>query len=206
MIDAVTLSLESWLRRCVPTAELWFDSPARGFSGDPTQSVVRAFLYDVREEENGRVGSFYVRDASNKVVARSQPSRLFQYSYELTAYAADWQECYRLLGEIMRTASQVSALPDEDLHPSFAGFRSGAVRLMPAPFDPVPVPWSAARVPDSPVLHLAVIAPMPFDSDEELEPAPERVEIGMGRGSFAAPPAGEIPRRESRSARGRIEE
>ncbi|MEU0002512.1 Pvc16 family protein [Streptomyces microflavus] len=205
MMDAVTLSLEAWLRRCVPTADLRFDSPGRGFPDDTGRSAVRAFLYDVREEEHGRVGSFYVRDTANKVVARTQPSQLFQYSYQLTASAADWRECYGLLGEIMRMAAYSPGIPDDLLHPSLAGFRSGAIRLMPAPFDPAPVPWSGAQVPDSPVLHLVVIAPMPFESDEEIEPAPERVEIGVGRGSFTAPPAGETPRRGWRP-RGRIEE
>ncbi|MFD5110372.1 Pvc16 family protein [Streptomyces cinereoruber] len=206
MMDAVTLSLEAWLRRCVPEVDLRFDSPARGFPDDGDRNAVRAFLYDVREEEHGRVGSFYVRDTTNKVVARSQPSRLFQYSYELTASAADWRECYGILGEIMRSAAYSSAIPDDLLHPSLTGFRSGAMRLIPAPFDPVPVPWSNARVPDSPVLHLAVIAPMPFDVDEQIEPAPERVEIGVGRGSFAEPLTGDVPRRQSRHSRRRIEE
>ncbi|RSS85479.1 DUF4255 domain-containing protein [Streptomyces sp. WAC02707] len=206
MIDAVTLSLEAWLRRCVPAADLRFDSPVRGFPDSGGRSVVRAFLYDVREEENGRVGSYYVRDADDRVIARSQPSRLFQYSYELTASADDWRECYGLLGEIMRSAAYSSAIPDDLLHPSLAGFRAGAIRLMPAPFDPVPVPWSGARVPDSPVLHLALIAPMPFDVDQRIEPAPDRVEIGVGRGSAVAPPSGDVPRRQGRPPRGRIEE
>ncbi|MEU9255936.1 hypothetical protein AB0D66_29360 [Streptomyces sp. NPDC048270] len=204
MMDAVTFSLESWLRRCLPMADLRFDSPAAGFPDSGGGSALRAFLYDVREEEFSRAGSMLVRDASHKVVARMRPSGLFQYSYQLTASATDWRECYGLLGEVMRAAAVSSAVPDELLHPSLTGFRSGAVRLMVAPSDPVPIPWSGAQVPVSPVLHLVVIAPMPFDADEDLEQAPDRIDIGMGLGP--APSDGNAPRRSVVRPRGRIEE
>jgi hypothetical protein len=204
MRDAVTLSLEAGLRRCLPTAALRFDSPVAGFPEDGGQSTVRAFLYDVREEEYSQAGNTVVRDSSSKVMARIQPSRLFQYSYQLTASAPDWQECYRLLGEVMRAASAHSAIPNDLLHPMLAGFRSGAVRLIAAPIDPVPVPWSGAQVPVSPVLPLVVIAPMPVDRDENLEKAPDRIDIGTGTGF--GPSDGNVPRRSVVRPRGRIEE
>ncbi|MEU9704472.1 Pvc16 family protein [Streptomyces sp. NPDC047981] len=202
MMDAVTLSLESWLRRVVPTAALCFDSPANEFPQQASGSAIRAFLYDVREEEHGRSGSMYLRDSANKVVARLQPVRILQYSYQLTSWAPGWQECYRVLGEVMRGAATYSAIPDECLHASLTEFRSGAVRLILAPPDPVPFPWAGTALPPSPVLHLQVIAPLQASADTDLEQSPEKVDIGLG----ATEPDREPLQRRVVRPRGRIEE
>jgi hypothetical protein len=180
MMDAVTLSLESWLRRCTPAAGLDFGAPAQAVPEVGPEGVIRAFLYDVREDLNSRGGDLYLRDPSHKVVGHMQPLRVFQYSYQLTAWARGWQQCYGLLGDVLREAAACPVIPAELLHASLGGFRSGAVRLVVAPPSPVPFPWNASHSPISPMLNLQVLAPLQPAADTALEQAPSTVDMGMG--------------------------
>ncbi|MFJ4966487.1 Pvc16 family protein [Streptomyces sp. NPDC088729] len=178
----MTTSLEAWLRRCVPTTGLDFDGPGSGLPDAGGGCVLRAFLYDVREEERGRSGGMYLRDGTDSsVTARLQPLRVLQYSYQLTAYGADWREHQRVLGEVMLAAAAVPSLPDDTVDESFAVYGPGALPLVVAPAAPVPFPWPVTAVPSAPALHLVVKAPLRPPADTDLRPAPDRVELGTRR-------------------------
>ncbi|MEV7251158.1 Pvc16 family protein [Streptomyces cyaneofuscatus] len=182
MMEAVTLSLEAWLRRCVPAAELYFDAVGPDLPDAEGGSLLRAFLYDVREEERSRSGRMYVRESDNSAVsARLQPLRILQFSYRLTAHAPGWLERQSLLGEVMRAGAATPCLPDEAVHPSFAPFGPGALPLAVAPAAPELCPWAAAAPPPSPVLNLVLMAPLRPPADSALQPAPDRVELRAGR-------------------------
>ncbi|MEW1615896.1 MULTISPECIES: Pvc16 family protein [unclassified Streptomyces] len=194
MMDAVTLSLETWLRRCVPTAELAFDAFCPDLAPADGNSLLHAFLYDIREEERSRSGQMYVREAAGSAVsARLQPLRILQYSYRLTAHTAGWLEGQGLLGEVMLAGAATPCFPDDVVHPSFAPFGSGALSLAVAPAAPEPCPWAAVAPPSSPVLNLVVMAPLRPPADSALPPAPDQVELRAGRTDGASGPASRRP-------------
>ncbi|NEC24741.1 Pvc16 family protein [Streptomyces parvus] len=206
MMDAVTLSLEAWLRRCVPAAELCFDALGPDLPAAEGRSRLRAFLYDVREEEQSRSGRMYVREAGDAAVsARLQPLRVLQYSYRLTAHGAGWLECQSLLGEVMRAGAATPCLPDDVVHPSFAPFGSGALPLIVAPPTPEPCPWAATGPPSSPVLNLVVMAPLRPPADFAVPPAPDEVKLRAGRTGGATSGPGS-PRSSLPRPRRRVEE
>lgn len=177
-METVTLSLEAWLRRCVPDAELCFEEP-----GTNRKRVVRICLYDVREEEQSRSGLMYVRDAPNSgAAARMQPLRLLQYSYRLTAHGGNWLDSQRLLGEIMSAGAAAPCLPDDLVHASFSEFGSGALPLVVAPASPVPFPSNTVTSPPfSPALHLMIMAPLRPPADSALPAPPSRVTLATRR-------------------------
>lgn len=197
-MEAVTLSLEAWLRRCVPDAVLCFED-TRHHAADV---ALCASLYDVREEERSRGGRLYARDAAeSSVSARLQPVRILQHSYRLTAHGSDWLARQRLLGRVISAGAAAPCLPDDVVDASFASFGTGALPLVVAPAVPVPFPQAAlTEPPPSPVLHVVVMAPLQPPPDTALAPSPDRVDLG----SLRTDSADGAPRRSMR--RRRIEE
>ncbi|MFF8831229.1 hypothetical protein [Streptomyces sp. NPDC015131] len=207
MLEAVTLSLEAWLRRCVPRAVLCFDEPERepaaAVAGAP---LLRVWLYDVREEDRGRGGGVYVRDAANRsAAARAEPLRVLRHSYRLTAYGEGWRERYRLLEDVVRAGAAVACLPDDLVHPVFHGFGTGALPLVVAPASPVPLPVAAAPAPPcAPALYVAVPAPLRPPADRSVERAPERIDLGTHRpGAPGDGPPAALGRRRTVPRQGR---
>ncbi|MFJ9212439.1 Pvc16 family protein [Streptomyces sp. NPDC102264] len=222
MLDAVTLSLESWLRHCLPGTRLCAEapddppddppaapgappaSPAPEGSGAGGGGLLRIRLYDVREEERSRSGQMVARGPDRAVVARMQPVRVFQFSYRLTAHGAGWREGQRLLGEVLRAGAEHPALPARFVHASLSGVGGDVpVPLVVAPPDPVPFPWTGLGPQPLPALHLVLLAPLHPSADTELEKAPGRIDLGASRtdGSrgtsrrSAAPPRNRIEER-----------
>ncbi|MEW2811110.1 Pvc16 family protein [Streptomyces massasporeus] len=180
MMEAVTLSLGAWLRRCVPDADLSFDDPARERADADGPVVVRICLYDVREESRGRGGGMYLRDGADRPVsARMQPLRVLRYSYRLTAHGGDWQARQRVLGDVVVAGAATPCLPDDLVHASLSAFGAGALPLLVAPAEPVPAPPSPP--PPSPPLHLVVLAPLRPPADHAVDRAPSRIDLGAHR-------------------------
>ncbi|MEU4134386.1 hypothetical protein [Streptomyces wuyuanensis] len=182
VMETVTLSLQAWLHRCVPEAELCFEEEDQERHEKGGKGVVQARLYDVREEEQSRGGRMFVRQSANATVtARLQPLRVLQYSYRLTSHACGWLESQRLLGQIMTAGAATPCLPDDLVHASLREYGSGALPLVVAPATPVPLSCSTPPLPRlSPALHLMIMAPLRPAADFSLPPTPRRVDLGIG--------------------------
>lgn len=204
-MDAVTLSLEAWLRRCLPAVELCLENQDQALSASG-KSILWACLYDVREEEEqSRSGRMYVRDAvDSAVTTRLQPLRIFQYSYRLTASGANCLDRQRLLADVMRAGAATPCLPDDIVHASFSAFGPGALPLVVAPAAPVPFLGGVTTgLPPLPTLHLVVMAPLRPPADSPSEPAPKRVDLGTRRTDGRPGP---LTRRSASRSHRRIEE
>ncbi|MFJ6727278.1 hypothetical protein ACIQPQ_20470 [Streptomyces sp. NPDC091281] len=215
MMEAVTLSLGAWLRRCVPDAALSFDDDGGRGPADPDGPVVvRVCLYDVREESRGRGGGVYARDGADRpVTARLQPLRVLRHSYRLTAHGADWRARQRALGDVLVAGAATVCLPDDLVHASFAAFGGGALPVAVAPAEPVPAPPVLPTEPFAPVLCLVVLAPLRPPADHTVDRAPSRIGLGARRTDTPAAPigpdgsaAGPGPRQWRPRTRPRIEE
>ncbi|MEU8825027.1 Pvc16 family protein [Streptomyces sp. NPDC048636] len=194
-MDSVTHSLAAWLELRLPDSCLHFGAP-RGESGEHDAEVcLSALLYDVREEPHRESGEMYVRNAEAMAVGRVAPTRLFRYSYRLTAHAPSWQVAQRLLGEVMCAAVDSPAIPGTPPRNPPAGRPPLAMPLIVAPPDAVDFPWCAHEEPaaSSPPLHLALLAPLRPRIDIDVEAPPQAVDIGLGTLD------GQPPRRRARS-------
>ncbi|WP_159054266.1 MULTISPECIES: Pvc16 family protein [Streptomyces] len=201
-MDSVTLSLEAWLRRCVPDAALSCEEAGPDDAGaDATGVVLRVCLYDVREEDRSRGGRMFLRDAADAPVsARMEPVRILQYSYRLTAHGPRWSARQRVLGQVITAGAATPCLPDDTVDASFSGFGTGALPLVVAPAAPVPFPQAVSDAPPPwPVLHVVVMAPLRPPADTALAPAPDRVDLGARRsGSPGGGTRRTVPRQRPR--------
>ncbi len=129
-------SLACWLTSVLPEGTtISFDAPEPGWaSGPPDPPLVDAFLYDIREDEEGRpAGWSAVRDKDGRTIGRQQAPRRYALRYLVTAWAAGPAVAeHELLGTLLPASAGLDVLPGECLRGSLAG-AGGPVLLRCAP-------------------------------------------------------------------------
>ncbi len=195
MMDSVTHSLAAWLALHLPDTGLRFDAGRRENQEGDAEKTLTAYLYDVREEPHRQSGEMYVRNAEAMAVGRVAPTRLFRYSYRLTARAPRWDVAQRLLGDVMCAAVGSPTIPVGTPSGARTGGTPLTMPLIVAPPDAVAFPWGwhEEPVPTSPPLHLALLAPLRPRVDIGVEAPPRSVDVGVGTVD------GQPPHRRTRS-------
>lgn len=190
MFHEVDAALREFLTPLLPQdTAVTFEPPAPVESGEggERRSEVVLFLYDVREDPNGRGADWTdVRDAEHKVVARKLPARRYQLTYLVSAQAATAEASHGLLGRVLSVLITRDALPVECLGGALA--EAGmAVGLRVAPPSSTAASmdlWSALKSTPRACLELVVTAPLVPDVPIELEEAPG----SFGLGFYQLPP------------------
>ncbi|MEU9132741.1 DUF4255 domain-containing protein [Kitasatospora sp. NPDC048540] len=185
MFHEVDAALRDFLTPLLPQdAVVTFESPAPVESGDGGArcSEVVLFLYDVREDPNGRGADLTdVRDAQHKVVARKLPARRYQLTYLVSAQAATAEASHGLLGRVLSVLVTRDTLPVECLGGSLAeaglpvGLRAAPPSSTAASMDL----WSALKSSPRACLELVVTAPLVPDLPIEVEEAPGSFGLGF---------------------------
>lgn len=93
-----------------------FEVPTRDWAARRNAPVVKAYLYDVREDmarrQRGRTG---VRDDHDIVVRHRRPPRWFQLSYLVTAWTKTPQDEHRLLSRCRPRCCRTNCSPPRSL-------------------------------------------------------------------------------------------
>jgi hypothetical protein len=133
VIDAIDDALETWLGSVLRPAQIEIASRLELDTPAATPPVLRAFLYDVVEEDCSR-GAYLddVRDDDGRIVARLRPPRHFALSYLLTVSAPDARAEHALLGRVVAAAIESESLP-VDLLPDALRDGGHAVPIRVAP-------------------------------------------------------------------------
>ncbi|HEX5406188.1 MAG TPA: Pvc16 family protein [Pseudonocardiaceae bacterium] len=181
MIHDVDVSLDAFLRRCLPDGTVVRFVRPRADWPDGTQEtlLLNGFLYDIREDVSSLAGySDDIRAIDGTVTARRLPIRRYRLRYLFTAWTADTAAVteHELLGAVLRGCVEHQTLPADCLTGSLAG-TDQLVTLRCAPADEQPVgiePWALTRVPPRTTLDIVVIAPLVPPAHTDLaEPAGE---------------------------------
>jgi len=186
-LDDVDASLAAMLTQALPDGTtVSFEAPAPAWADSPPgKQVVNAFLYDIREERDGRNADWAdIRDERGRVVGRQPPPRRYELSYLVTAWAGDAALEHRLLSDVLRMVFAGEAVP--------ADCRVGSLAENPLPVllrvvrqDPPHTPskvWSDLGLPPRLVVDVAVSAPLVPPVSTELAPPAEGMHLGIGRG------------------------
>jgi hypothetical protein len=184
-VDASVRSLlEAVVTRNGGRTRVVFDAPTPEWASTQTDPVLNLFLFDVREDRDGRGGDEVdVRDTQGKVVGRRPPTRKYKLSYLASAWAKDAEEEHRMLGSIVATVPDTAAIPEEHLHGEL-GEQGLAVTIEVG----VPVSgaqtwdlWSALGTAPRTALEIVVTAPVLPALRTDLAPPAEKLDLGVSR-------------------------
>jgi hypothetical protein len=186
-LDDVDASLAAMLTRQLPDGTtVSFEAPSPAWAdAPPGKQVVNAFLYDIREEREGRGADWEdVRDEHGRVIGRQPPPRRYELSYLVTAWAGDAALEHRLLSDVLRMAFGGEAVPADCRVGSLA--ETGLPMLLRVvrqdpPHAPSQV-WSDLGLPPRLVVDVAVTAPLVPALVTDLAPPAEDMRLGIGRG------------------------
>ena len=186
VLDDVDASLAALLTRQLPDGTtVSFEAPSAAWvDSPPGKQVVNAFLYDIREEPNGRAADWdTVRDERGRVIGRQPPPRRYEMSYLVTAWAGDAALEHRLLSEVLRLAFVGEAVPTDCRVGSLAENGRPVLRVVrqDPPHSPSQV-WSDLGLPPRLVVDVAVTATLVPPLDTILAPPAEGMHLGIGRG------------------------
>jgi len=194
VLDDVDASLAAMLTRHLPEGTtVSFEAPCLAWvDAPPGKQVVNAFLYNLREEPDGRAADWEdVRDERGRVLGRQPPARRYELSYLVTAWAGDAALEHRLLSDVLRMAFAGEALPADCRVGSLAETgRPVLLRVVrqDPPHPPARV-WADLGLPPRLVVDVAVSAPLVPPLVTELAPPAEGMHLGIGRGG----PGGFVP-------------
>jgi hypothetical protein len=180
--DSVRSLLEAVVTRNGGRTRVVFDAPTPAWAAGQKDPVINLFLFDVREDRDGRGGDEVdVRDSHGHVIGRRPPTRKYQLSYLASAWAKDAEEEHRMLGSIVATVPDIAAIPDEHLKGRL-GEQGLAVNIDVA----VPVSgaqtwdlWSALGTPPRTALEIVVTAPVLPELRTDLAPPAEKLDLGV---------------------------
>jgi hypothetical protein len=187
VLDDVDASLAAMLTQQLPEGTtVSLEAPSTSWlEAPPGKQVVSAFLYDIREEPDGRGADWTdVRDETGKVIGRQPPMRRYELSYLVTAWAGDAALEHRLLSDVLRLVFAGEAIPPDCRVGSLA--ETGMPLLLRVvrrdpPHTPSKV-WSDLGLPPRLVVDVAVSAPLIPPMFTDLAPAADGMHLGVGRG------------------------
>lgn len=163
-------------------AEVAFDAPTAAWAAGQDRPAVNLFLYDVREEAEGRTGDWTdVRDDDGRVVGRQPPARHYRLAYILSVWAGDAEEEHRILGRILETVPEREAIPPELLpHRVLEQGFPVTLRLgLPSDGPSATDLFSALGSPPRATCHLTVVVPIRPALDTQLEKPAARMDLGV---------------------------
>jgi hypothetical protein len=161
-----------------------FDPPTPEWAAGQSGSVLNLFLYDIREDRDGRGSDEVdVRDDQGHVIGRRPPIRKYQLSYLVSAWAKDPDEEHRMLGSILASIPDLAAIPDDHLKGRFEE-QGLAVNIDVA----VPVTgaqtwdlWGALGTPPRTAVEIVLTAPVLPELRTDLAPPAEKLDLGVSR-------------------------
>ena len=209
MIADVDASLRALLSQAIvdEDATVSFDAPSSKWAEARKGAVLNLFLYDVREDLDGRKADWDdVRDpVSGRVVSRQPPPRRYTLSYFASAWAASAEEEHHLLSEVIATVPQREIIPPEFLQGSLAAQEMPVVIQLGVPGQGAGIRsgemWAALGVPPRAAMELVVTAPYIPPVVTDIAPAAEQMALGLSRergGPRMHPPTGSLEERVAR--------
>jgi len=188
VIEDVDGSLRKLLSESISDerAVVSFDAPTQEWASKLKGPVVNLFLYDVREDLDGRRADWDdVRSAEGRVVGRQPPARRYALSYFVSAWSANAEEEHHLLSEIIRTVPQREIIPYECLEGVLAEQEMPVVIQVGIPGQGAGMRagemWSALGVPPRASMELVVLAPFRPPLVTEVAPPAEEMSLGVSR-------------------------
>lgn len=189
MIHEVDASLQAFLEATIAasstSADISFEPPTAEWRQARKKATVNAFLYDVREDLDGRVADWEdVRNEVGKVIGRRPPRRRYQLSYLLSAWADTAREEHELLGTLLEEAPNQEMIPFEHVKGRLAEQES-PVRLhvsLPSPqIPPTWDMWGALGGPPKAFLHFVLSAALPGGAPAEVAEAAAKIDLTLSR-------------------------
>jgi len=116
-------SLAAWLASMLPDSmTITFEPPGPSWpQQSPPRPFVDAFLYDIREAENGLTADLSpVRAPNGDLIGRRPSVRRYRLSFALTAWTAEATAGHELLGSIMAGCAASEVIPPGCLHGALA--------------------------------------------------------------------------------------
>lgn len=217
-------SLASWLASVLPSGtKISFDAPESGWAdGPPDPPLVDAFLYDIREDEEGRpVGWAPIRDGDGRTIARQQAPRRYVLYYLVTAWTAGHEAPsaeagdlparggpapaeHEMLGALLSACAGLDTLPAECLRGSLA--EAGLpmlLRCAPAGRDTDPGRWWAGfGLPPRVFLDLRLVVPVVPVPDRDVASPTREIALDVSKPGVGGE-EGLAPRRRPTGGPGR---
>lgn len=189
MIHDVDGSLRSLLTRSFPdkAPAIAFDAPTAEWAAAQRGPALSFFLYDIREDLDGRAADWDdVRDERGRVIGRQPPPRRYQLSYLVTAWGNKSAEAeHELLSTVLRSVPERELIPDEDLQGSLAGITAPVLVRVGIPTAGAGAQgWellSALGVPPRASLEFVVLAPLFAPMVTDIAPPAEEIKLGLSR-------------------------
>ncbi|MFI7680267.1 Pvc16 family protein [Actinophytocola sp. NPDC049390] len=203
----IASSLRAWLAsELSPGTGIGFDPPsalARIERRPSGAGLVNLFLYAVAEDLEGLAGArVRVVDAEGRVAGTVSPVRTYQLSYLVTAWAADTNEEFELLGAVLGAHAERDSLSGEHLRGALVHLDTALpMRMGWSPSPHAPDVWSAIGTPMRTNLVLTVSAPALPQRVRQVAPPVRTRELDvhdLTRSADAAQPPPAIPRRRQR--------
>jgi hypothetical protein len=187
VIHDVDDSLRSLVSACVAgngkAPAISFEPPTPEWAKAQARPVIDLFLYDVKENLEGKPGDGVdVRDEEGRVIGRQPPLRRYELSYLVSAWASDTAEEHRLLGEVLARVPDAEGLPAEHRKGSLAD------EGMPVEVDVALSTgvntwdlWSALGTAPRTAIDIVVTAPYLPPLRTDLAPPAEKLDLGLAR-------------------------
>jgi len=173
--EGTTVSLE-------PPRRAWARRPPEG-------ALVNAYLYDVREDVDGRKADWDdIRDERGRVVGRQPPPRRYELSYLVSAWAGDVATEHGLLGTVLALPGTGEVLPGEYRRGMLAETDLPVLLSVsrPAPPSNPGTLWAALGLAPRLAVDLAISAPLVPALVTDLAKPAQDMHLGVGRD--ATPP------------------
>jgi hypothetical protein len=187
VIHDVDDSLRSLVSACVAgngkAPAISFEPPTPEWAKGQSKPVIDLFLYDVREDLEGKTGDEVdVRNEEGRVIGRQPPPRRYALSYLVSAWASDTAEEHRLLGEVLARVPDADGLPAEHRKGSLAD-HGLPVEVEVAPTTDVNTwdLWSALGTAPRTAIDIVVTAPYLPPLRTDLGPPAEKLDLGLAR-------------------------
>jgi uncharacterized protein DUF4255 len=186
MIAEVDEALCRALARVLPKGTVVrLDPPKPTWQTEKPSQAIDLFLFNLAGDDRGAASGWEeVRDASGRVLSRSEPPRRYRLSYLVTARAPQIAEEHELLDTALRALTDGESLPESCLPEAL--LETGMPVLVDLdPAGPGPL-WTSLGMPARAAFVLSVSAPHRPKPDTELAPPAERIDLqhdaDFGRG------------------------
>jgi hypothetical protein len=186
VLNDVDQSLRSLIQAAVPSNGglplVSFESPTADWASGQDDPVINLFLYDVREDLDGRSSDeIDVRDHEGNLIGRQPPPRQYNLSYLVSAWSKDAEAEHQLLGAILASVPDEPVIPERHLAGRLAE-QGMTVRIK------VGIPltgantwdlWSALGSPPRTAIEIVVTAPLLPELRTDLAPPAIQFDLGM---------------------------
>ncbi|MFJ4806850.1 Pvc16 family protein [Streptomyces murinus] len=194
----LTSLLEGFVAGITPLADVILEAPTKEVvGGKPTNPIVSAYLYDVREELSRRATGRMLEEQVTHL-----PPRYLRLSYMITTWASQPQNAHQLLSLVYIGLAKVQSLEldvsnkhnGEAATESLTLTATVELEVGRAPMEDriLSELWSTFESPLAPLLNLAVTVPMVTFDLEPPTKHPDKVSINLLHGPKPPSPSGSI--------------